>query len=211
MCDVRGGEPQGLHGGLPSRTTRGRPSGPTTVCFPHQPFLRKRGSRVRLELREGLALGLCAVHGVGDIAQDVEAGGLGDGEHLGVLGRVGARATTRRAAAGRVVECRLEAYPRLGTPLERGMCKRNAHLGAVGATAPPGNRETRPGSKMRLVPHVARVSWCPNSATPRKLGANPPPSRPCRDWLDCLAEGRGATGGLRQIVTSPAPRGSLTA
>ena len=42
-----------------------------------------------------------AVDRVGDVAQDVEAGGLGDGEHLGVLGRAGARARTRRAAAER--------------------------------------------------------------------------------------------------------------
>ena len=72
--------------GLPSFTIRGRPSGPTTVCFPPPAPLAQEGLEVRLELREGLALGLCAVHGVGDVTQNVEAGGLGDREHLGVLG-----------------------------------------------------------------------------------------------------------------------------
>ena len=46
--------------------------------------LTQGGLEVRLKLREGLALSLGAVHRVGDVAQDVEAGGLGDAEHLGV-------------------------------------------------------------------------------------------------------------------------------
>ena len=60
--------------------------GPYDGLLPPPALLAQEGLEVRLELREGLALSLGAVDRVGDVAQDVEAGGLGDGEHLGVLG-----------------------------------------------------------------------------------------------------------------------------
>ena len=96
----------GAEDGLePAWATELDDSGPAVGPYdglPAPPALpAQEGLEVRLELREGLALGLCAVHGVGDVAQDVEAGGLGDSEHLGVLGalEVGPRPGGQRPGA----------------------------------------------------------------------------------------------------------------
>ena len=57
--------------------------------------------------------------------------------------------------------------------------------------------------RVARVPRVPRVSCCTDSAkTPGNRTENPPSSRPCRDWPDCLA-----VGGVRsELVSSPRMR-----
>ena len=70
----------------------------------------------------------------------------------------------------------------------------------VGATAPPGNRDPRPGPIMRRVPHVPRVSGCTRLwQNPGNRAENPPSSRPCRGWPACLA----VDAGRSEPVSSP--------
>ena len=71
---------------------------------------------------------------------------------------------------------------------------------ACTATAPPGNRDPRPGPIVRPVPHFPRVSCCTLlRQNPGNCTENLPSSRPCRGWPDCLA-----VGGVRsEPVSSP--------
>ena len=50
---------------------------------------------------------------------------------------------------------------------------------------PPGNGAPRPGPRMKLVLHVARVSRCANAGKPPgNCTENPSSARSCRDWPD---------------------------
>ena len=54
---------------------------------------------------------------------------------------------------------------------------------------------------MWRVARVPRVSCCTDSAkTPGNRTENPPSSRPCRDWPDCLAVGAGRSEPVSPLV-----------